>query len=145
MINNNLNILLDLNNIDLSNFYILNPINNNILSKGIFYKIIYSNSIFNLNTIYINFKINIINNNSKKIDFTINDNYKNKLINIEKHLLKCVNNNKTDNYRLKNIIESNQIPVTNLNTNNNKDIILSITGIWEDNNSKGINFKFIHQ
>ena len=56
---NHMNLMTNINQYDESFVYILDPIKNNIISNGYFIRIIFSNSLFSLNGIYLKLDINL--------------------------------------------------------------------------------------
>lgn len=104
----------NINDIDTNYIIISDPINNSIIPNSKYYKIIYSNKIYSLNGIFINFnfKNSSINFNNNNIDINYKDNYPviNKIKSLEKSLLdKFININKKPTYKLNDLLNTNCI------------------------------------
>jgi len=119
-------------------------IKNTVIVNGKFIRIIYSNEIYTLSGLYILLPLA----NIKKINSntcTINNNnlcIKN-LCNIEKDILDKHNTSKTKEYKLREQLNKNIIKIFN-SKNTFKKIIIKISGLWEDDNSCGLTYKFIN-
>lgn len=164
-----MNILLHINDFDLSQIYFLDK-KTNIIMDGVFTKMLYSNNCMTMNGLYIDFPIkNIITNkiNAKNIlqlDIINNKDLFQKLIDIEKHLLIYYINyfsplqsefqtsekrnqlqNKKIVYTLKNQLQSGSIKYYKEYDCYSKSglLYIKISGIWENNNEIGITFKLI--
>ena len=130
--------------IDTKNIFIMQPIKNTLINHGLFYKLLYSNNLFTLNGIYIKFKLDDVNflNGRLFYNMTINNiDIINKLEAIEKFLLKKINIDKNIDkkiyFKIKDQIKSGNIKL-NIYIS---DIILKISGIWENENSIGLSYK----
>lgn len=143
---------LDTNNIVVSERTI-----NNIMDNAYFYRIFYSDEYMNLNGIFIYFTLtNIkIEKYFNKIKCFFLDN-QNKVIiekikNIEKEILEKFGNfnlkKKIPTYRIEEQIDNKFIKlysdVTEMEKKQNIQLILKISGIWEDDNKYGITFRFL--
>lgn len=153
-----MNILLYLNDFDISNIYFLDK-KTNMIMDGVFTKIIYSNNYMSMNGIYMDFPIkNIINkNNSKNIiqlDIIHNKDIIKKMIEIEKEILdyyvqyfslSCEKQNKLIMYNLKNQIHNGTIKYYKEHEHYQKptSFYIKFSGIWENQNEIGITFKLI--
>jgi hypothetical protein len=164
-----MNLLLYINNIDLSQIYFLDK-KTNIIMDGVFTKIIYSNYCMYMNGLYIDFPVkNIMINrihskNIIQLDTVNNRDLFQKLIDIEKQLLmyyvqyfsplqsefhtseKRVNlQNKTIICSLKNQLQSGSIKYYKEYDCYSKTglFYIKISGIWENQNEVGITFKLI--
>lgn len=138
--------------------YFCDPIKNNIMNEGIFIRIIYSNSSFMLNGIYLSLFINHMNiekyYNKYKCRFDVND-YKlviDQLKRIEEGLLKKVSiRNKLPQFKLHEQLKYGQLKIfydlsnntTNSLINKENAFLLKISGIWETEMHYGLTFKFI--
>ena len=137
--------------------YFCEPIKNNIMNEGIFIRVIYSNSLFMLNGIYLSLFINHMNiekyYNKYKCRFDVND-YKlviEQLKRIEEGLLKKVSiRNKVPQYKLNEQLRYGQLKIFYDTTNTLKNnsvtdnaFLLKISGIWETEMHYGLTFKFI--
>lgn len=136
--------------------YFCEPIKNNIMNEGIFIRIIYSNSLFMLNGIYLSLFINHMNiekyYNKYKCRFDVND-YKlviDQLKHIEECLLKKVGIvNKVPQFKLNEQLRYGQLKIfydsNSVKNSLNKEnaFLLKISGIWETDVHYGLTFKFI--
>lgn len=140
--------------------YFLEPIKNNIMNDSSFIRIIYSDSLFMLNGVFLLVNIdNVITEkyyNKIKCSFNINDYstliYKIKII--EESILNKINiPNKSKKYKIYEQLitgtirifsddENNKNPNSPIKLNNNK-FILKISGIWETDYELGLTFKFV--
>jgi|TARA_Y100000816_G_C26101182_1_gene583649 hypothetical protein len=116
-----MNILLDIDKIEQKYIFFQDPIKNTVINNSNFIRILYSSSDFTLTNLHIKF-------NLKK-----NPDILQKIINLEKNILNLFNDDYNHYLKLK----------EQLNANNNKDIVLKISGIWENENSIGITSKLI--
>lgn len=140
-----------------NNIFILDPMNNNVISNGIFYRILYSSNYFVMNGLYIEIPLiqyNILNYYNKYLcEFntynSTNINIIEQITNIENNILDKLPTNK---YRVKRIVEqlnSGKFKIMEMNNNsvlkqtNNQRIILKISGIWENESTYGITYKFM--
>jgi hypothetical protein len=164
-----MNLLLYINNINLSQIYFLDK-KTNIIMDGVFTKIIYSNNCMSMNGLYIDFSVkNVMLNkihskNIIQLDTVNNKDLFQKLIDIEKTLLlyyiqyfsplqsEFQSNekrnhikNKTIVYNLKNQLQSGSIKYYKENDSYAKPtaFYIKISGIWENQSEIGITFKLI--
>tara|TARA_B100000945_G_C20120727_1_gene474696 strand:- start:101 stop:589 length:489 start_codon:yes stop_codon:yes gene_type:complete len=149
----------NIHNIDTNNIIICDPIKNSIMQYSNFYKIIYSNELISLNGLYILFDLNKININKDKITFNYNDNKEiiNKIELIEIHILNIIGSNKNKIFKITELLSNGYIKycyndnnINNINNiyynnnyNNNKSLILKISGLWETKENIGVTFKII--
>tara|TARA_Y100000768_G_scaffold388679_1_gene386105 strand:+ start:1361 stop:1816 length:456 start_codon:yes stop_codon:yes gene_type:complete len=145
-----MNLILDISEYNSSNVFFQKPIINTVIDKSHFIRIIYSTNLMMLNGIFlkINFVIKDIENhyNKYKCIFNRYDNITtiNKIQTIEREIL---DRYKTDKIKQYNICEqlSNcfiKLFTENKITNNSKDYILKISGIWVSQTECGITYKF---
>lgn len=146
--------------VDINNVIISNKIENTVLQNSLFYKLYYSNNIISMNGIYID--VNLYNyniekqENKKKLSFNNNDNntFINKLIAMEKQILNILSIKKNKTFSLMIQLEKGFIKLYNevfdytnkysdIISGKKKKIILKISGLWEDEKSYGLTFKFI--
>tara|TARA_Y100001935_G_C17310190_1_gene515346 strand:- start:5878 stop:6444 length:567 start_codon:yes stop_codon:yes gene_type:complete len=104
----------NIDNIDTNYVIISDPINNSIIPNSKYYKIIYSNNIFSLNGVFVDFhfKNSSINFKNNNIDINYKDNsiLINKIKLLEKSLLdKFININKKPTYKLNDLLNTNCI------------------------------------
>jgi hypothetical protein len=129
--------------------------NNNIINNSYFYSITYSNSLFSINYLYIEFKLNNINVdnyfNKYKItinNFEINKEYIDFLISMEKQILNKFSINQKHIMKLSEQLRTNNLRgLCNYNIENKKynllNFLIKISGIWENNNEIGLIYKVI--
>lgn len=146
------------NKIDYNYIYYSNPVKNIILDYGSFIRICYSDSIVNLNGLYSAIKIKITSSkkyfNKVFLNFDYEENKKviDEIINLEKYLLKNIDENVYKSvFKLREQLLSGVIRVYNNYTidnifsfeKNEAEIMLKISGIWINDNSYGLTFKYI--
>tara|TARA_A100001015_G_scaffold320853_1_gene448816 strand:- start:427 stop:870 length:444 start_codon:yes stop_codon:yes gene_type:complete len=142
-------LLLPINKYQIQNTIFLEPTRNKIINNSYFIKILYSNSLFTMNGIYLYVPLEITNvqsihNNKYKYIFNYNQNKSviQNLINIEETLLNKFNNNKYKRYICKDQLQNEYI-LTNKNIKTSQ-FIIKISGIWETETTYGLSFKFIN-
>lgn len=132
---------------------------NNIIENSFFYPIYYSNTLFTLNA--ITYRITLYNIkiskhfNKYKLEFN-NKDIKNMeviyfLMDMERNILdlfKCHNIiiNKQPSYKITTNLSKQQIKgnFQKINENNHYcNLLIKISGIWEDNDNFGLNYKFL--
>jgi RNAse (barnase) inhibitor barstar len=132
--------------------YFTQSIKNNIMNNGRFIRIIYSNSLFMLNGIYIMFNIESTNidnfYNKFKCAFNVNQ-YSNIIASIqeiEKGILNKINIvNKEPKYKIYEQIKNGIIKVFSTTTDKMSDkFLLKISGVWETDIEYGLTYKFIN-
>ena len=139
-------------NIDSVNFL---ETRKNILMEGTFTKIIYSNRDIIINGIYLRIPFNdyvydksysrivLKNNKNNKDCINIISKYEHYILNYFKHINSCVKQPKSS---LKEQLSSMNFKVYRENYPNNNmngDIILKISGIWENENEYGLTYKIM--
>ena len=164
-----MNLLLSINDISLSQIYLLEK-KTNIIMDGVFTKILYSNHCMSMNGLYIDFPIkNIMTNkiqskNIIQLDIINNKDIFQKLIDIEKQLLfyyvqyfqllhsdfqstekRCNIQNKNMVFTLKTQLQSGSIKYYKAYDSYSKpgSFFIKISGIWENQREIGITFKII--
>jgi hypothetical protein len=150
-----MNIVIKLDQYDENNIFFCEPIKNNIINEGNFIRIIYSNSLFILNGIYLAFSINSMNienyYNKYKIIFDTSM-YKDmieQIRKIEENIIQKISiQNKTAKYKIYEQLQNGNIKIfidakydsTQLVNNM---ILLKISGIWETETNYGVTYKFM--
>jgi len=150
-----MNIVIDIDDFNKDYIFLQEPVKNNIIDDSKFIRIIYSNNIFSINTMYIIFNLNIIQIenyfNKHKFVFNVKQNTKpiNQLKYIEESILdKIFINNKKPVFRLYEQINSGNLKLFKDNLkihkiNNDNEFIIKISGIWENEYEYGITYKFV--
>jgi Zn-dependent M16 (insulinase) family peptidase len=134
--------------------YFCEPIKNNIMNDGSFIRIIYSNSLFILNGIYLNLNINCIsvdkyyNKLKCMFDVSVHKDMLDKLFNIEDGLLKKINIiGKIPQHKINDQLKNGLIKVfsdTSTFEKISNVFLLKIAGIWETDIEYGLTYKFIN-
>ena len=156
-----MNVVLPINHYSNNHIHLLDS-KQNIITDGIFTKVIFSNQLFAMNGLFIFFPIdteNIINSNGRYfINFNPNSSHNTDIINqvfsIEEQILNLYKNtnqvNKKKTFVLNNQLFTGNIKVYKDNYDSTDDIfysnklfILKISGIWENDNEFGITYKII--
>lgn len=133
------------------NVYFCDPIKNNIMNDGSFFRILYSTNNVVFNGIYLLLQFNEINvekyYNKYKCSFNIHINKEliDNIKDIETCILQKINiKNKTAQYKINDQLKSGCIKLFNdLIPKNNNLFILKISGVWETQTSYGVTYKFI--
>jgi hypothetical protein len=144
--------------IDCNYIYYNNPVKNTILDYGSFIRLGYSDSSVNLNGIYIAIKIKktsckkyfnkiIISFNYEDNSYVIND-----ILNLEKHILTKIDKKSYNSvFKLREQLLTGEIRVYNRYSldegsyfdKDEIEIMLKISGIWLNDYSCGLTFKYI--
>jgi len=150
-----MNIVIDIDEFNKDHIFLQEPVKNNIIDDSKFIRIIYSTTIFSLNTVYIVFNLNIIHIenyfNKHKFSFNVKQNTKaiNQLKCIEESILdKVFINNKKPVFRLYEQLNSGNLKLFKdslklYKLNSDNEFILKISGIWENEYDYGITYKFV--
>ena len=144
-----MNIVIDIDEFNKDYIFLQEPVKNNIIDDSKFIRLIYSNNIFAVNTVYI---VNIENYfNKHKFLFNVKQNTKliNQLKSIEESILDkiCINNKKPV-FRLYEQLNSGNIKLFKDSLklhkiNKDNEFIIKISGIWENEYEYGITYKFV--
>lgn len=144
-----MNLVKSFEQLNFNNIFLSEPIKNNIINDGNFIRILYSNDIVSFNGIYllVNLKNVICEKfyNKYKYSFDINDNketiYDLKII--EENILKKYNSDKIPSFKIYDLLQLGYIKIYDYIENKSKfNIILKISGIWVNDMSYGITYKF---
>ncbi len=150
-----MNIVIDIDEFNKDHIFLQEPVKNNIIDDSKFIRIIYSNNIFSINTLYIVFNLHIVQVenyfNKHKFVFNIKQHTKviNQLKSIEETILdKIFINNKKPVFRLYDQLNSGNIKLFKDNLklhkiNNDNEFIIKISGIWDNEYEYGITYKFV--
>lgn len=146
-------ITIDISEFDINYIFYQEKVKNTVMDNSNFSRILYSNSLFTINGIFIKFSVSLTNIekiynkykcsfDSKNID---NYNVTSKIKLIENHILRTCNyTNKTPIYRITEQLNNNYLKVFNDKTHKeNNDFILKIYGIWDTDHEYGVTYKFI--
>ena len=150
-----MNVVTTIDNYHINNVFFSDPIKNTVINDSDFVRIIYSNDEVVLNGIYLyvylaNITLESYYNKYKCI-FCKKQNAHiiNQLEKIEKMILeKYKNSNKKPEYSIYNQIMNGYIKIFTSNpnrykSNNSIQLILKISGLWENDTTYGVTFKFI--
>ena len=147
-----MNVILDISQFDKYCIHFHKPIRNTVMENSNFIRLIYSNSLFSLTGIFIEFKLTnaITEKYFSKYKCTF-QNYNNErvmkqLADIEHAILNSISiDNKEPIYKIKEQLQSGTIKLFSNEENNetNNNYLLKISGIWETTDEIGITFKFI--
>ena len=150
-----MNIVIDIDEFNKDYIFLQEPVKNNIIDDSKFIRLIYSNNIFAVNTVYIVFNLQIINIenyfNKHKFLFNVKQNTKliNQLKSIEESILDkiCINNKKPVFILYEQLNSGNiklfkdSLKLHKINKDN--EFIIKISGIWENEDEYGITYKFV--
>lgn len=134
-----------------NNVYFCDPIKNNVMSDGLFVRILYSTPLFVLNGINLFIQLNDITTEKYYNKYKCNFNPLNhretieNLKNIEENLLKFSNiKSKIPQYKIFEQLKNGNIKIfsENIEKINNGLFMLKISGIWETETYYGITYKF---
>jgi hypothetical protein len=153
-----MNVVLELSQFNINDVYFQEPVKNTIMDNSNFIRVIYSNSIFMLNGIFIRFNLNVltIEKSFNKYKCMFDKQYNNAEIlvisTIERELLSKMNIiGKTPIYRISEQLVNGHVKIfiDNNNTTNNKrtsnEFIMKISGIWENEFEYGLTYKFTEE
>ena len=146
-----MNIVKNIDQYNESSIYFCEPIKNNVMSDGLFIRILYSTSLFVLNGVNLFILLNDISiekyYNKYKCSFNpVNHKEMVESIKvIEENLLKSVNiKNKIPQFKIYEQLKNGNIKIfsENIEKINNGLFMLKISGIWETEFHYGITYKF---
>lgn len=146
-----MNIALNINQFETNNIYFCDPIKNNVVSDGLFIRIIYSTDYFVTNGINLFVQLQDLSiekfYNKYKCSFNLsnNKNIIEKIQQIEENILKNINiKNKIIQKVLGEQLRVGNIKIfsENIDMTNNYLFVLKISGIWETDTHIGLTFKF---
>ena len=149
-----MNIVLDIDDVDYNNIFLDDKTKNTIIDNGVFYKLHYSNNILEISNIIVKLdinKYNIFKNYHRFKCVFSTDKYKtiiDKITKLEQTILQELYINKTcdtfkqANYNISTVLHYGCFKLSRY-PNNNNNIALKISGIWETENNYGLTYKFI--
>lgn len=146
-----MNIVDTIDNFNIKNVYFSDSLENTVMDNGIFSKILYSTNDITINGIYLvcNFShtyIEKIGMNKYKITWNKekNEDLMKKITDIENALLKKYGK-ATTSMQLSTLLDHCNFRIFTENDKlySNSDFLLRISGIWENNLSSGITYKFL--
>lgn len=147
-----MNLVLNVEQFNKENVYYQEPIRNTVMDNSNFIRLLYSNQIFTLNSIFITFQLKnaVIENyfSKYKCYYNVHENVDiiQKLVNIENIILELYSvSNKKKICKITEQLNTGTIKLfANDNIKDNtKKFILKISGIWETTHEYGITYKFI--
>jgi hypothetical protein len=150
-----MNIVIDIDEFNKDYIFLQEPVKNNIIDDSKFIRIIYSNNIFSVNTLYIVFNLHIIQieNYFNKHKFVFNVKQTTKQINQFKYIEESILDkvfiiNKKPVFRLYEQLNSGNLKLFKDNLklhkiNSDNEFIIKISGIWENEYEYGITYKFV--
>ena len=146
-----MNIIENIEKFNIDNVYFCEPIRNNIINNGLFIRILYSNEQLILNGIYLyvhfqNISVEKYFNKYKCIfDLTSHHKLIEQIKEVEYNILeKSIIKNKTPCYKINDLLKNGNIKIFSENIDKiNNGFLLKISGIWEDETSYGVTYKFI--
>ena len=146
-----MNIVKKIDQYDEKCVFFCEPIKNNVMNEGNFIRILYSNSYFTLNGIYllINLTDVFCDKYYTKYKCIFNPAIHKDLINqlkmLEENLMnKCDFQNKIPQYKIYEQLINGSIKLSNdIGNRSQSNLILKISGIWETQDKYGLTFKFV--
>jgi len=131
--------------------HLCDPIKNNIIPDGNFFRIIYSTHDVTLNGIYLEIELKNVqcekHYNKYKYSFNVNEhsNIIDKIKNIEESLLNKIKFNKKPCFKIyEQFINGNIKLFVECQSNKNIRVVLKMSGIWENEYNYGLTYKFIN-
>ncbi len=147
-----MNIALNINQYEINNIYFCDPIKNNVVTDGMFIRLIYSNDLFVTNGINlcVPFSDVVIEKYYNKykcmLNVTNNRSVIEHIYQVEKDILNKINTkNKIIQTKITEQLRNGNFKIFSENiekTNNPQLFILKISGIWETEHYIGLTFKF---
>lgn len=145
-------VVLDLDSFNINNVFNQERVKNTVMDNSIFLRIAYSNELFILNGIFINFtlKLHTIEKSFNKykclFDIKLNADSVMKIVNIEKNMMERNLFNKKPVCRISDQLNNGYLKIFNdAECKEQNEFILKIYGIWENEMEYGLTYKFINR
>lgn len=147
-----MNVAIPIEKYNNNKYLFLDPIENTIIKDSIFHRIILSNNMISMNNINVTLVLSNVMiekyYNKYKCSIDINNDYFQKIIDIESKILSSINIlNKEKKLNILEQLNTGYLRIFSMKElenrlYNNFNIILKISGIWETEEEYGITFKF---
>ena len=146
-----MNIIKSIDQYNINNIYLCDPIKNNVIVNGSFTRILYSTDIFTMNGVYLMIPFTEVTfekyYQKYKCTFNMHHNLKttNSLCEIESQLLQKVSSiikHKTPQYQIQEQFKKSHVKIISDTTPNTNTFLLKISGIWETETQYGVTYKF---
>jgi hypothetical protein len=147
-----MNVIIEKNKFDVNKIIFLDSVKNTVINNGYFYRLLYSDEYFSLNSIYftLDIKTRSIDRyfNKVKFIFDIQQNEKEIKIfeKIENDLLKKMNiPKKKPVFKIKELFRNNFFKLFHNSSESiySNRLLLKVSGIWETSSEYGITYKII--
>lgn len=138
-----MNIYYDINNVNHQNIHFYKPVSNKIPHYKYFYKLLYDDKIFTLNTLIIN--VNLTNYiveemNTYNVTLNYSIDFLESIKVLEQNILKKLNSNKISIFNCYKYMLHNKTYILPQNTDT-INVTLRISGIWETDTTIGLTTK----
>lgn len=147
-----MNVIIEKNKFDVNKIIFLDSVKNTVINNGYFYRLLYSDEYFSLNSIYftLDIKTKSIDRyfNKVKFNFEIHQNEKEIKIfeKIENDLLKKMNiPKKKPVFKIKELFRNNYFKLFHNSSEPiySNHLLLKVSGIWETSSEYGITYKIV--
>jgi len=147
-----MNIIIEKNKFNVNNIIFLDSVKNTVINNGVFYRLLYSDEYFSLNSLYftLDIKTKSIDRyfNKVKFMFDVKQNEKEIIMfeKIEDCLLKKVNiPKKAPVYKIKELFRNNVFKLFHNSTEAiyTNRLLLKISGVWETSSEYGVTYKIV--
>ena len=145
-----INLFTTIDRIELNNIFFQTPIKNTVIDNSLFIRIIYSTQNLVLNGIFMIIPLNICFvdkiYNKYKCSYNIGDNQKiiTDIIKLEQSILQKLNiGNKIMRFKISDQLKQGNIKLfSNEPLKKDSDIVLKVSGVWENDMEYGLTYKF---
>ena len=133
---------------DNNNVFFSEPVENTVIENSKYIKLIFSDSEIVMNGITIFFDINVLSTDkqfSRKIfnfNYSDNSNWIETIKVIDKMILDKYNTKKKKVFKIAELLYYGKLRIFSENDKISNKFLLVISGLWEDQNSYGLTFKF---